>query len=346
MAFIYGREYSRQELMKCIGDVSQIAGARSCTLESGRAKGVGAVDIKTGGGLSFTVLTDRGLDIAWADYKGMAISYVSKTGVVSPAYFEPSGNDFLRGFFAGLLTTCGLTYMGAACEDQGVNLGLHGRISNIPAEDVCVSNEWQGDDFVMKVRGKVRESTVFGENMVLTREIESRMGENRLFIHDCVENCGYDRQPFMLLYHCNFGHPLLGKDTELILKETGVKARDAEAEKGLDICREFEMPTHGYSEQVFYHDLIPNEDGTVMATLFNKSIGESGFGIYLRFNKKQLPYMTEWKQMGEGDYAVGLEPATWYPEGRSRARERGELEFLEPGDIKSFDIEIGVIEKL
>lgn len=346
MAFIYGKHYTRRELMKFVGDVSQIAGARSCTLDSGRAKGVKAVEIKTGGGLNFTVLPDRGLDIAWADYKGMAISYVSKTGVASPAYFEPYGNSFLRNFFAGLLTTCGLTYMGAACEDEGMKLGLHGRASNTPAEDVCVSNEWQQDDFVMKVRGRVRESSVFGENMVLTREIETRMGENRLFIRDCVENCGYDRQPFMLLYHCNFGYPLLDKGTVLILQGGTVRARDAEAEKGLDICNEFDKPTHGYKEQVFYHDLIPQEDGMITVKLFNKSVSESGFGIYLKFNKKQLPYLMEWKQIGEGDYVVGLEPATWYPEGRNRARARGELEFLKPGAAKHFEIEIGVIEKM
>ncbi len=330
--------------MKYIGDISQIAGARSCTLESGRARGVRAVEVKTGGGLCFTVLPDRGLDIAWADYKGMAISYISKTGVVSPAYFEATGNDFLRGFFAGLLTTCGLTYMGAACEDEGIMLGLHGRVSNIPAEDVCVFNEWQGDDFVMKVRGRVRESAVFAENMVLTREVEARMGENRLFIRDRVENCGYDRQPLMLLYHCNFGFPLLDSRTELILEESAVKARDAEAEKGLAMCRKFDDPVHGYSEQVFYHDLIPQEDGMVTVRLFNKSIGESGLGVYLKYSKRQLPYFTEWKQIGEGEYVVGLEPATWYPEGRKRAREKGELEYLDPGTVRHFEIEIGVIE--
>lgn len=345
MASIYGQEYTRRELMKKVGDISQLSGARRCTLESGWSRGVNAVDVKTGGGLSFTVLPDRGMDIAWADYKGIAISFLSKTGVVSPAYFEPTGNGFLRGFFSGLLTTCGLTYMGAACEDEGKALGLHGRASNTPAEDVCVSNEWHGDDFVMKVCGRIRESAVFGENMTLKREIETKLGENRLIIRDCVENCGFDSQPLMLLYHCNFGYPLLDMGSRLILPAgTATKARDAEAEKGLDHYDQFEEPTHGYSEQVFYHDFTPQADGTVIVKLFNKNLGESGFGIYIKYNKSQLPYFVEWKQMGEGDYVVGLEPATWYPEGRSEARKRGELEFLEPGDSKKVEIEIGVME--
>jgi hypothetical protein len=48
--------------------------------------------------------------------------------------------------------------------------------------------------------------------------------------------------------------------------------------------------------------------------------------------------------MGEGDYVVGLEPCTWYPEGRAEARRRGELKQIEPGEIKSFDSEVGVVE--
>jgi hypothetical protein len=343
MADIYGRELSKQELMRRVGDISQIAGARQSILESGKARGVRAVDVRTGGGLSFTVLPDRGMDIAWADYKGIAIGFISKTGIVSPEHFIPDGNGFLRSFHAGLLTTCGLTYMGAACVDEGEPLGLHGRASNTPAEDVCITNEWEEDDFVMKVRGKIRESKVFGENITLTREITVKLGENKLVLNDTVENCGFDRQPLMLLYHFNFGYPLLDRSTKLILPEGTAKARDKEAEKGMGSFREFADPVHGYAEQVFYHD-FPANNGEVSVTLFNKDLCGNGLGVNLKYNKKQLPCLMEWKQIGEGDYVVGLEPATWYPEGRREARRRGELIFMEPGEKKKFEIELGIRE--
>jgi hypothetical protein len=344
MVSIYGKELSKLELMKRVGDISQIAGAKPYTLESGKARGIRTVDVKTGGGLDFTVLPDRGMDIAWADYKGIALSFISKTGVVSPVYYEPAGNGFLRSFYAGLLTTCGLTYMGAACMDEGKPLGLHGRASNTPAEDVCITNEWEADDFVMKVRGKIRESAVFGENITLTREITAKLGDNRLVISDTVENCGFECQPLMLLYHFNFGFPLLDSGTKLILPEGTASARDKEAEKGIDRLNEFSGPVHGYSEQVFYHDLIAKDHSEVTVSLFNKELGDSGLGVDLTYNSKQLPYLIEWKQMGEGDYVVGLEPATWYPEGRNQARERGELTFIEPGEVKKFEIGLQVSE--
>lgn len=341
MAFIFGREFSKRELLKRVGDISQIAGARLSRLEDGKARGVRTVDVKTGGGLKFTVLPDRGMDIAWAEYKNIPLSFISKTGVVAPEFYEPDGNGFLRSFHAGLLTTCGLTYMGASCIDDGKALGLHGRAANTPAEDVCVTNSWEEDNFIMRVRGRIRESAVFGENITLTREICSRLGENALSITDTVENGGFEREPFMLLYHFNFGFPLLDKDTKLVLPEGTVAARDAVAKEGIKSCRNFSDPVHGYSEQVFYHTLHAAEDGTVLVRLKNEKL-EQGIEVVLSYNQKELPYFIQWKQMGEGDYVLGLEPATGFPEGRSKARERGELAFLEPGEVKSFRLTLEV----
>lgn len=347
MAKIYGREYTKRELMKRVGDISQLAGARLSTLEYGKAKGVAAVDVKTGSGLGFTILPDRGMDIAWADYKGMALSYISKTGVVSPAFYDFDGLEFLRSFYAGMLTTCGLTYMGAPCVDEGKPLGLHGRASNLPAEDLCISNEWVGDDFVISVKGRIREAAVFGENITLAREITAKLGESRIRIKDTIENCGYTPQPLMLLYHCNFGYPLLDESTELIIPGNApVRARDAEAQKGIDMCREFSEPVHNYSEQVFYHEPEAKEDGTVTVSLYNKDLGTEGISLNLTYNKNQLSCFVEWKQVGEGEYVVGLEPGTWYPEGRCEARKRGELYHMEPGEIKVVELEISVTEGL
>lgn len=344
MATLYGKEVTKSDLMKRIGDVSQVAGAKQYVMKSGRADGVSAVDVKTGSGFNFTVLPSRGMDLAWAEYKGIPLAFISKSGISSPAYFEEPGLGFLRNFTCGLVTTCGLTYMGSPCVDEGQPLGLHGRISNIPADDVSVTNEWVGDEFVIKVRGKVRQSGIFLENLVLTREITTKLGDKRIYISDTIENCGYDRQPFMLLYHLNFGYPIVSKDTVLIESKVSVKSRDAEAEKGINEYNIFQDPTHGYAEQVFYHDIEAGPDGMTYACLFNKSMGSEGMGAYVKFSREQFSHFGEWKLMGEGDYVVGLEPSTWYPEGRAEARKRGELKYIEPGETKRFDLEIGVVE--
>lgn len=336
---LYGKQMTRSEFMKYVGDVSQVADARESVLSAGKADGVRAIDVKTGSGLSFTVLPTRGMDIAWAQYKGNAVSFISKTGVTHPAYFEKDGLSFLRGFFCGLVTTCGLTYFGAPCEDEGQSLGLHGRISNIPAQNVCVNKYWDKDEYVIKVSGQVTESSVFGENLVLTREIETKMGSSVIKIKDVIENQGFDEQPFMLLYHCNFGYPLVDENVHLIEPEgTVVKARDKEGVE--EKCFEFQKPTHDYQEQVFYHE-IPGKD--VKAILYNP---ERKLGAYVAFCKEQFSHFGEWKMMGEGDYVVGLEPSNAIPEGRDVVRRRGELEYIQPGEKKTFELEIGIIENL
>ena len=60
---------------------------------------------------------------------------------------------------------------GAAGEDEGRALGLHGPYSNLPAEQVYAEMTERDDDIVIGVGGLVRESCVFEENMVLRRSI-------------------------------------------------------------------------------------------------------------------------------------------------------------------------------
>src|SRR5206468_1087004 len=131
-------------------------------------------------------------------------------------FFEREGLGWLRTFYGGLVTTCGLTWFGAPCEDDGKPLGLHGRISHIPATNVTWGGEWDGDDYILSVTGKMREAVVFGENVQLTRRVWARMGESRLFIDDTVENMGYQRTAHMILYHINIGFPAVNDNARLI----------------------------------------------------------------------------------------------------------------------------------
>jgi hypothetical protein len=163
--------------------------------------------------------------------------------------------------------------------------------------------------------------------------ITVKMESNNINIHDTVENEGFDPTPFMLLYHINFGFPLLSENTSLETNCKNCQPRDEEAKKGLDKCCEFSEHIPRFKEQVFYRDSVENS----YAVLKNNKLGISA---KVSFNGYQLPYLIEWKQVGEQDYVVGLEPATYPPEGRAVARKRNELEFLNPQEIRNFDINI------
>ncbi len=341
MAKLYGRTISKADLLRRVGQMSQIAGARACEFTSGLARGVAAVDVRTGTGFEFTVLPGRALDIAWASYKGVPISYISKTGVVAASFFEEKGfTGFLRNFFAGLLTTGGLSNIGVPAEDGGESFGLHGRISNIPAEDVGVSQAWQGDDYVIRVVGAVRQARAFGECLLLRREITTGLGANSLVIRDVVENAGSRPEPLMLLYHCNFGYPIISASSRLHTSGGPVEPRDAEGAAGAAEHDRFMEPQAGYAEQCFYHALAA-KDGRSFAALFNE---ELGIGAYVRYSSDTLPCFLQWKMMGEQEYVVGLEPATCRLDGRAELARRGQLPMLAPGAERSFEVEVGVLD--
>lgn len=343
MAQVFGKDYSKEELMRLIGGISQVAGMKKYELLDGKGRGVRAVDIWTGTGFCFTVILDRGMDISQASHCGKSLCWRSSIGEVHPHFFEPEGMGWLRSFLGGLLTTCGLTYCGAPCEDEGEKLGLHGRVSHTPAEEVSIEKKWEGDDYELSVSGLLRESVVFGENIVLTRKIRTRLGESRLWIYDLVENEGYERTPFMILYHINGGFPVVSEKSRLISPTLEAVPRDEEAEKGKEDYDRFTSPIPGFKEKCYYHKMKEDEAGLVHCALINENLQGDGFGFYVKYRKEQLPRFIEWKMMGEGTYVVGMEPANCLVEGRDKLREKGILEFLEPGEKKEFELEIGVL---
>ena len=176
MPHLFGREGTRQQLTERIRDASQIATVRPHTLSEGKANGVRAIEFSTGSGFRFTVLADRALDISAAEHNGRSLCWRSPTGDTSPAFYQPEGLEWLHGFFGGLVCTCGLTHFGAPCTDEGRPLGLHGRISNTPAQEVHVVSGWsdRDEEYCIGVTGKVTECSVFGPCLRLSRTIFAR----------------------------------------------------------------------------------------------------------------------------------------------------------------------------
>lgn len=344
MATLFGSSYKRIDLLQHVGDISQFAGVRIGELGDGFERGVRVADFRTGTGFEFSVLVDRGLDITWAAFGGASICWRSSTTGAAPAYYDPTGLGWLRGFHGGLLNTCGLTSMGAPGEDEGQTLGLHGRASNIPATNFSYGGEWDGDEYEMWVSDRLREAVVFGEYLTLQRRISARLGESRLFIHDIVTNEGYQSTPHMLLYHINFGFPLVSEDTELLVNSVDVKPRNEIAAAGIEDYNRFQPPTPGYEEQVFYHTPAADDEGFAQAALINRVFQNGrGLGGYIKFRVEQLPRLVQWKMMGQTQYVCGLEPATNWVDGRAAERAAGRLQYLEPGEMRHYNLEIGVL---
>ena len=342
MANLWGKSYTRVELLRRMGDIRQVAQVEPFELVEGGERGVRAVRIHNAAGLELVVVPDRGMSLTHLSYEGVPLPFVSGIGTLHPAFGEPEGAGWLRTWPGGFLTPCGLTQVGAAGVDEQEALGLHGRVAGIPAREVRWGGTWKEDNYYLWVEGLVTQAAFFGENICLRRRIWTWLGEPRFWIEDVVENNALKPVPHMFLQHFNLGFPLVDAGSRLILPEHTTQARDPAAEPGLGHYREYELPQAGYQEQVFYHDLAPDADGQVEVKLVNPDFNQGrGLGVYWRYARADYPVLVQWKMMGEGQYVAGIEPANCHVEGRGAERERGTLQVLQPLESRSYTIEVG-----
>jgi len=334
---LWGKEYTRRELESLTGDLRQIADIELSNRADGPEAGVRQALVRTGGGLEFPVILDRGLDLGHATYKGIPLTWYSPAGVTHPHRFELQGAGWLRTFPGGLLSLCGLTNVGPATSDRftGEEVGLHGRASSLQARQVSTESLWRGEEWTLQLKGTVQDAALFRHRLSLRRTLEIVPGVPGFKLTDRIRNFGSVPAPLMLLYHCNFGWPFVGPQTRFVSPAADVVPRDEAAAPGLGRWREFSAPQPGFREQVFFHRLPRQRQ--VTATVENP---ELRIAVDLKFDTSQLDHLTQWKQSGAGDYVLGIEPGNCPPVGQEEAEAQGELPLLPAGEERSFSLEI------
>ena len=342
MTRLFGQDWTRAALLERIGDVSQVGGARLIRFAEGPETGVLAAQIRTGSGFAFTVLPDRGMDIGYAEYRGMPLCWRSSTGEIQAAMYEPQDQGWLRGFSGGLMATCGLTQAGwVSTTEDGAPLGLHGRASYLQARGVHVDGAWDGDDYVMWVQGKTRDTVVYGENLQLTRRVWARLGENRLFVDDVVENLGHERVPHMLAYHVNGGFPILDDGGELVSTLMASNPCPMTATTRSPTTRRTAVPTGLVSER----PVAPTRNPTATAGRRRRcSIAAWVSDCTSNKSPTSCPFCGN----GNSPARAPTSPASSRPIARVAASptiaRNGTLQFLEPGERRAYNVEIGVLE--
>ena len=141
----------------------------------------------------------------------------------------------------------------------------------------------------------------------------------------------------MFLYHCNVGFPIVAPGAELIYPAAdGTCVSDASSSD----YRVMTAPRRDFVEECYEHVMSPDADGTVSAAVVNRGIG---LGVLQRYGYNTMPQHITWRQLGEGSYVVAMEPSTNHDAGRFDAKQRGELIMLEPGECRSYRLEIGAL---
>ncbi|AWO00575.1 DUF4432 domain-containing protein [Chitinophaga alhagiae] len=325
---------------------AQLGGIETSVLDNGPGRGNRIAWVNTGTGLRFKVVIDRCMDIAEAFFNQHSLVWLSYAGQTAPDPSSDRGIAWLKNFGGGLCTTCGLTHAGGPEQDEHGERGLHGRMSNTPAEIVSVIQpDPVTGNMDMSITGIIKEASALGTCLELRRTISARIGEAVVRIHDQVTNRGNTTAPHMLLYHFNFGWPLADEGAELYWSGP-LQPRDELSVQIFNKNYNFRrcaapLANHaGTGEAAAFIDVAAGKDGWSTCGLHNPQIG---LAAVLRFKKEQLPWLTNWQHWGPGEYVTGLEPGTHPPIGQAAARKQGTLILLQPGESRSYELELSVL---
>jgi hypothetical protein len=312
---------------------------RKFVLHGGKQEGVDIIVVQNGK-LEFTVIPTRGLGLLSARLGDVRLGWDSPVReVVHPQHVNlqsRGGLGWLEGFNEWMVR-CGLESNGHPGPDRFINnvgeessmdLTLHGKIANIPASEVEVVIDRE-PPYRIRVRGRVDERMFYGPKLELETEVSTEPGSNEIRVTDVVTNRGASPQEFELLYHANYGRPLLEEGATFVGAVTRVVPFNEHAAASVSSYARYDGPTPGFVEQVYCLYPRADDQGRACIGLVNKARDRA---VSMTFAVSELPYVTLWKNTtAEGDgYVTGLEPGLNFPNNRRIERKLGRVPKLAP----------------
>ncbi len=313
------------------------------TLRGGLRDGVDVIEVDNGT-FRCVVIPTRGMGLWHAMQGNVGLGWTSPVkGPVHPSMVhlnEASGIGWLDGFDE-LMCRCGLESNGAPDfnENGTLRYGLHGKIANTPAHKVAV--EIDGDAGEITVIGEVDEARLFGNKLRMVSRITTRVGQAGLTISDTITNVSAEPGELELLYHTNFGLPLVGPGAKVLLPLVRLAPRDEVAVGSIGQWDVYGPQQPGLGEAVFFCQPAAGADGRTRVLLHNAAANQ---GVSYHFNVGQLPCFTLWKncQAASDGYVTGLEPGINFPNRKSFEKAHGRVAMLAPGESRSFELTLEV----
>ena len=267
-----------------ISNFQQMASLRRYTLTEGRGKGLDVLDCDNGK-IRFLLNVSKACDIMQLYHEGQNMSFLSKNA------FTARETDFLSRFEGGMLYTCGLDSVGGR---EGFE--LHGTFHNTPAEIIRAECDENG----IIVEAIIRDTALFGKNLVMKRKIFTASGGDSVTLEDTLINEGYKAEEYCLLYHINVGYPMLDDGAKVIADVENYTPRTAWAKQNEATMYAMNDAVPNQEEACYFLKLSKPE-----IALVNEKIGKK---FTVSYSGDTLPHFVEWKSMASGDYALGLEP--------------------------------------
>ncbi|MFZ4213540.1 aldose 1-epimerase family protein [Pantoea endophytica] len=307
-------------------------------VEDGAGRGQRLLLLRNASGIGLEIAVDRGFDLSAATYRGVNIGWNSANGMPWPLHSVDAegGVGFYRNF-DGFLVTCGLDHIGGARTEDGeryihkhrsqVFHPLHGRISGQRAHISGYGIDWQAKVPVIWAEAVVRQSAVFGENLVLKRRITLDVWGETVHVSDRVENQGFRPTPHAILYHLNFGYPFLNEGTHI--------SGDIDTGHAAAFNMEAKQPENDYRDH--YLDVPVTADGLCATVSLTSDTPVGTVRASICYPRESLPAFGLWRAFQSGVYALSIEPARRFDAGNPTAE--GNVT-LEAGDATYYGITI------
>ena len=304
------------------------------------------------GKLQITIVPTRGMDVLEVKSGDVRLGWDSPVKqVVHPMFIRLAsrgGLGWLEGFNETMVR-CGLEWAGHPGKDEFINnvgdkatmdLTLHGKIGNTPASEVSVLVD-SDEPHRIHVKGTVYEQSFYGPKLELATEISTVPGSDTYRVEDRLTNQGAFDQEYQILYHCNYGVPLLGKGSHVLTAAKRIAPFNAHAAEGIKNWSVYDGPTKGFIEQVYCLEPIADADGRGMVMLENAAADRA---VTMHWKTDTLPYLTIWKNTAatEDGYVTGLEPGTSYAYNRRIEREGGRVPKIAPHQTRTFQLDVGI----
>lgn len=316
---------------------------RQYVLHGGKQEGVSLIEVDNGH-LVFTVIPTRGMSILKARAGDINLGWDSPVReVVNPAFIDleaRGGLGWLDGFNE-MLVRGGFAWSGHPGLDGEHRLTLHGRAGNTPASRVEITVDPEPPHRI-RVRGVVREATFKFADFEMATEISTLPGEAAFRISDRLTNRSDYEREFQILYHGNFGPPLLEENATFVGAIRDVAPFNAYAARDLDSWPRYRGPTANFDEQAYTLWPYADDDNRTTAMLHNAAADR---GVAIRYRVDQLPGLTLWKNTDtrQQGYVTGIEPGSGFPYNRAIEREAGRVPTLAPGASREFELDYAVL---
>ena len=162
------------------------------------------------------------------------------------------------------------------------------------------------------------------------------MDEKVIKFHDIITNFEAEDEPFQMLYHFNFGYPLLQADSCVETSKSVITPMNPMSTDPVHMMN----PVDGRGEELYFNTGLGDR---ACGVIYNEALE---LGAYIAWDTKNLPGFLEWKNMKSHDYVLAIEPSNTCGLNRDDARREGKIAVLPAYSSVENHLELGILDGL